>query len=191
MPLNIDYIWKIVIGGAGGVGKTSLLHRYIHNEFKEDMKMTIGCQFHNQQLERQNKHISMVMWDLGGQERFRFVQGDYIRGAAGAFVLFDLSDHSTFENVATEWVPLIRANANPNIPIVLVGSKMDLVDEPTYQAMQAEAQRLVEQHNLAAFTTVSSKWNVNVNETILYMVDFLIWQSFQSEQAAEGSEFVA
>lgn len=133
----------------------------------------------------------MVMWDLGGQERFRFVQGDYIRGAAGAFVLFDLSDHSTFENVETEWIPLIRANANPSIPIVLVGSKMDLVDEPTYQAIQAEAQCLVEKQNLAAFTTVSSKWNVNVNETILYMVDFLIWQAFQSEQATGSSENLA
>ncbi len=191
MLMNIDYIWKIVVGGAGGVGKTSLLHRYIHDEFKEDMKMTIGCQFHDQQLTRQNKNIAMVMWDLGGQERFRFVQGDYIRGAAGAFVLFDLSDHATFENVEDEWIPLIRANAPPGIPIVLVGSKMDLVDEPTYQAIQVEAQRLVGKHNLAGFTTVSSKWNVNVNETILYMVDFLIWQAFQSEQATGRSEFLA
>ena len=188
MSSHFDYIWKIVVGGAGGVGKTSLLHRYIHNEFKEDMKMTIGCQFHTQQLERQNKRMSMVMWDLGGQERFRFVQGDYIRGAAGAFLLFDLSDHSTFEYIASEWIPLVRANANPNIPIVLVGSKMDLVDEATYQAMQAEAQALVEKYNLSAFTTVSSKWNVNVTETILYMVDFLIWQCFQSEQVAGSSE---
>jgi small GTP-binding protein len=189
MLINIDYIWKIVVGGAGGVGKTSLLHRYIHDEFKENMKMTIGCQFHDQQLTRQNKNITMVMWDLGGQERFRFVQGDYIRGAAGAFVLFDLSDHATFENVEDEWIPLIRANADPSIPIVLVGSKMDLVDEPTYQAMQIEAQRLVEKENLSAFTTVSSKWNVNVKETILYMVDFLIWQAFQTGQTMGSSEY--
>ena len=188
MSRDLDYIWKIIVGGAGGVGKTSLLYRYIHNEFKEDMKMTIGCQFHDQQLERQNRHISMVMWDLGGQERFRFVQGDYIRGAAGAFVLFDLSDHSTLENVAADWIPLIRANANPSIPIVLVGSKMDLVDESTYQAVQLEAQRLVEKYKLAAFTSVSSKWNVNVSETILYMVDFLIWQAYQSEQNMAFSE---
>ena len=190
MSQNYDYIWKIIVGGAGGVGKTSLLHRYIHNEFKEDMKMTIGCQFHNQQLDRQSKRISMVMWDLGGQERFRFIQPQYVKGAAGAFVLFDLSDHSTFENVEDEWIPMIRDNTSPGIPIVLVGSKMDLVDEPTYQAMQVEARRIVEKNNLAAFTTVSSKWNVNVNETILYMVDFLIWQAFQSENSTGGSEYV-
>ncbi|NMC06090.1 MAG: GTP-binding protein [Candidatus Lokiarchaeota archaeon] len=173
------------------MGKTSLLHRYIHNEFKEDMKMTIGCQFHNQQLERQNKHISMVMWDLGGQERFRFIQPQYVKGAAGAFVLFDLSDHSTFECVETEWLPLIRENASPTIPIVLVGTKVDIVKEETFQAMQSEAQALVEKCNLSAFTTVSSKWNVNVSETILYMVDFLIWQSYQSEQASGSTENVA
>ncbi|MBN2153528.1 MAG: GTP-binding protein [Candidatus Lokiarchaeota archaeon] len=191
MSSNFDFIWKVVIGGAGGVGKTSLLHRYIHREFKEDMKMTIGCQFHTQQLVRQNQNISIVMWDLGGQERFRFIQPEYVRGAAGAIVLFDLSDHRTFDNVTEEWIPLIRNNANPSIPILLVGSKMDLVDEQTYQVMQLEAQRLVEQHKLAGFTTVSSKWNVNVDETILYMVDFLIWQSSQLGKAAGGSEFVA
>ncbi|MEX2715497.1 MAG: Rab family GTPase [Candidatus Sigynarchaeum springense] len=190
MSVAPDYIWKIVIGGAGGVGKTSLLHRYIHREFKEDMKMTIGCQFHTQTLDRQNKHISMVMWDLGGQERFRFIQPEYVRGAAGAIVLFDLSDHRTFENVTEEWIPIIRNNASPSIPILLVGSKMDLVREDVYQVMQVEAQRLVEQYNLSGFTTVSSKWNVNVDETILYMVDFLIWQSSQNEKATSGSEFV-
>ncbi|HME53315.1 MAG TPA: Rab family GTPase [Candidatus Lokiarchaeia archaeon] len=181
---SFDYVWKIIVGGAGGVGKTSLLHRYIHNEFKEDMKMTIGCQFHNQQLDRQGKRISMVMWDLGGQERFRFIQGDYIRGATGAFLLYDLTDIQTFENIFEEWIPLVRKNANPTIPIVLVGTKMDLVDEGQLKAMNLHAQNLAQQHGLSAVTTTSAKWNINVEETILYLVDLLIWQAYMAEQTA-------
>lgn len=184
MSVEFDYVWKIIVGGAGGVGKTSLLHRYIHHEFQEDMKMTIGCQFHSQQLDRQGKKISMVMWDLGGQERFRFIQGDYIRGATGAFLLFDLTDIPTFENVRDEWIQLVRKNATPTIPIVLVGTKMDLVDEAQFKTMQLQAQNLVQQYGLTAFTATSSKWNINVEETILYLVDLLIWQAFVAEQPA-------
>nr|MDO8114582.1 Rab family GTPase [Candidatus Sigynarchaeota archaeon] len=173
---------KIVLGGAGGVGKTSLLHRYLTRSFDEKSKMTIGCQFHNQTLERQNRKISMVMWDLGGQSRFRFIQPEYVKGAVGAFILFDLSDPVTFSNVADEWIPLLRNNANPTIPIVLVGSKMDLVDEAMLARMTASAQELVKQYNLTAFIATSAKWGINIDETILYLVDVLIWQAFQSEE---------
>ncbi|HME56311.1 MAG TPA: Rab family GTPase [Candidatus Lokiarchaeia archaeon] len=183
MSTTFDYIWKILIAGAGGVGKTSLLHRYIHHEFREDMKMTIGCQFHDQQLDRQGKKINMVMWDLGGQERFRFVQGNYCRGATGVFLLFDLSDIQTLENIRDEWIPLVRKNADPTIPLVLVGTKMDLVDEGQLQAMQLEARNLAQCSGLAAFTATSAKWNINIEETILYLVDLLIWQAFMTEQS--------
>ncbi len=81
MDSAYDFIWKIVVGGQGGVGKTTILYRFIHNEFIEDTKLTVGVQFHTQALERQSRKISLVLWDLGGQDRFRFVQGDYIKGA--------------------------------------------------------------------------------------------------------------
>lgn len=180
MTTQYDYIWKIIVGGQGGVGKTSLLHRYLHNEFLEDMKMTIGCQFHTQILHRQERHINLVMWDLGGQDRFRFVQGKYMRGAAGAFVLFDMSDDITFENV-NHWIDLLRENASPNIPIVLTGTKMDLVDQETQDAIQEKANALVKEKGLMAYTATSSKWNINVDETILYLVDLLVWQAYQEE----------
>jgi small GTP-binding protein len=185
---DFDYIWKIIVGGAGGVGKTSLLHRYIHNEFKEDMKMTVGVQFHDQQLVRQDKKISMIMWDLGGQERFRFVQGSYIRGAVGGFLLFDLSDFTTFENIRDEWIPLIRENASPTIPLVLVGSKLDLVNEATLASMTTEANTLVQKCNLSGFAVTSAKWGLNIDETIGYLVDLLIWQAYQQEKAAGSIE---
>ena len=181
MTTRFDYIWKIIVGGAGGVGKTRMLHRYLYHEFVGDMKMTIGVQFHDQQFERQGRHVSMVMWDLGGQERFRFVQPAYIRGAVASFLLFDLTDPITLDNIQEEWIPIIRDNAPPDIPILLVGTKLDLINEQALTEMAAQAQAIVDANGLAGFVATSSKLNINVDETILYMVDLLLWQAFAAE----------
>ncbi|MHA1684618.1 MAG: Rab family GTPase [Promethearchaeota archaeon] len=180
MNNQFDFIWKVVVAGQGGVGKTTLLHRYIHNEFAENMKMTIGCQFHTQILHREDHLINLVMWDLGGQDRFRFIQGEYIRGAAGAFVLFDLSDERTLLRVG-EWINMIREKAGKNTPIVLVGTKLDLVNVETQTRIHEIAQKVVKDEKLMAYTATSSKLNLNVDETILYLVDLLRWQAFARE----------
>ncbi|MHA1791328.1 MAG: Rab family GTPase [Promethearchaeota archaeon] len=180
MNAQYDYIWKLVVGGQGGVGKTTILHRYIHNEFLEDTKMTIGCQFHTQVLQRQGRMISLVLWDLGGQERFRFIQGEYVKGAAGAFVLFDMSRFMTLE-ATREWIKMIRENSDPNLPIVLVGTKLDLVAEGEQAMINESANALVQEMGLTAYVATSAKLNINVNETINYMVDLLLWNSYQAE----------
>ncbi|MBD3187426.1 GTP-binding protein, partial [Candidatus Bathyarchaeota archaeon] len=74
-----DYTWKLIVGGMGGVGKTTFLHRYIHDKFISDTKLTVGCQFHSTVVNRHGKQIGLIIWDLGGQQRFRFIQDKYIR----------------------------------------------------------------------------------------------------------------
>ncbi|MFX0101338.1 MAG: Rab family GTPase [Candidatus Hodarchaeota archaeon] len=179
MSSNYDYIWKISVGGMGGVGKTTLLHRYIHNEFKEDTKMTIGCQFHTQALDRQGRKVSLVMWDLGGQERFRFIQGDYVKGSAAAFVLFDMSRYMTLEQ-SRDWINMIWQNASA-IPIVLMGTKMDLCNESEQAMIHESASQMVQELGLTAYIPTSSKWGTNVNEGILYVVDLLLYSAYQAE----------
>jgi Ras-related protein Rab-11B len=190
MPDSLDYIWKVVVCGAGGVGKTTLLYRYIHRTFVDNLKLTVGVQFHTQQLIRQGMRLNLVLWDLGGQERFRFVQGDYVKGAAAAFILFDLSDPSTLENARDEWIPMIRQFTSPSIPIVLVGTKMDKVGENDLRLTSALAEHIAKKHSLCGFSATSSKWNVNIDETILYMVDVLIWQAFQAEHGCSTAEYI-
>ncbi len=187
---STDYIWKVVVCGAGGVGKTTLLHRYIHRTFVDDMKLTVGVQFHTQELIRQGMKINIVLWDLGGQDRFRFIQHEYIKGAAAAFILFDLSDPATLENARDEWIPMIRQYTNPSIPIVLVGTKMDLVSEDVVHSTSVLSEHIVKQHALSGFSATSSKWDVNVDDTILYMVDLLIWQAFQAGHGSSSAEYI-
>jgi len=173
-----DIIWKIVVGGSGGVGKTTFLHRYLTKQFLSDTRLTVGVSFQTHKLVRQGKNISMVLWDLGGQERFRFVQGTYIRGAVAAFLMFDLSRMNTLEELK-DWVHLIRENASSSVPIVLVGSKYDLISPQNLPDICQEAENFLKNMNLAQFIVMSSKSGENVDETMNYMMDLLLWQKDQ------------
>ncbi|MHA1683358.1 MAG: Rab family GTPase [Promethearchaeota archaeon] len=171
--IDSDFIWKLVICGSGGVGKSCILHRYIHNEFIDDMKMTIGCQFHTQLLERQNLKINLVLWDFSGQQRFKFIFDDYVRGTSGAFIMFDLSRPNTLLEIEN-WLDLLSANAKKDIPIVLIGGKVDLLSHEELIQMNEMANNAVKERNLVAYIPTSSKSGFNVNESIMYMVDNLI-----------------
>ncbi len=86
-----SYNFKIVVGGDGGVGKTTLLHRFVTGSFEETTHMTIGVQFHNKELHIADFDVTLSVWDLGGQDRFRFILPSYVLGAKGALLLFDLT----------------------------------------------------------------------------------------------------
>lgn len=114
---------KIIVAGDGGVGKTSLLNRYISNDFIEGMSLTVGSDFFSQACDFKEHKIKIQIWDFGGEPRFRFILPDYCTGASGVLLAFDLSDFSTLLNVK-EWLQLIRGNTE-NPVTILVGTKAD------------------------------------------------------------------
>jgi len=123
---------KIIVAGDGGVGKTSLLNRFISNEFIESMHLTVGSDFFSQACEFKEHKIKIQIWDFGGEPRFRFFLPDYCKGACGVVLAFDLSDFSTLLSVK-EWLQLIRGNTE-NPVTILVGTKADnpnVLDEET------------------------------------------------------------
>jgi len=186
MASAYDFIWKIAVGGQGGVGKTTILYRFIHNEFISDAKLTVGVQFHTQALERQGRKISLVLWDLGGQERFRFIQPEYVKGAVACITCFDMSRYMTLE-ATREWIDMFRQNA-PTAPIVLVGTKLDLIDQTEQENITNSANALVAETGCIAFIPTSSKLGVNVNETIYYLVDTLLYNAYYSSQDAAARQ---
>ncbi|MFX0102271.1 MAG: Rab family GTPase [Candidatus Hodarchaeota archaeon] len=183
MTTDYDYIWKIMVCGMGGVGKTTLIHRFLYKKFLQDTRLTIGVEMHTQIIPRQGRNISLVLWDLGGEERFRFIQPSYMRGASAAFVCFDMSRYSTFTKIRA-WVDLIRENSSKEIPIALIGTKVDLVASDDFTTLQKEAEALVKELGLVCYIPTSSKWGNNVNEAILYVVDLLILQAYQHEHSS-------
>jgi small GTP-binding protein len=180
MTLEHDYVWKVIVAGDGGVGKTTIIHRYIENEFLDMLKLTIGCEFRTQVIERSGKIVSLVLWDLGGQDRFRFFQDKYMCGASGCFLCFDMSRYATLDN-CVEWVKMLNNNC-PGVPTVLVGTKLDLVrDDNEYTSISSAALKMVDELGLLTCIFTSAKTGDNVNETIMYMVDTLLYEAYKHE----------
>lgn len=96
---DYDYLFKIVLIGDSGVGKTNLLSRFIKNEFNLESKPTIGVEFATKTVLTDSKLVKAQIWDTAGQERYRAITNAYYRGAVGALMLYDISRNSTFDNV--------------------------------------------------------------------------------------------
>ncbi|RNA03820.1 ras-related Rab-4B, partial [Brachionus plicatilis] len=103
---SYDYLFKFLIIGRTGVGKSCILHRFVENKFKEDTTHTIGVEFGSKLVNVNNKSIKLQIWDTAGQERFRSVTRSYYRGAAGALLVYDITSRDSF-NSLQNWLNLI------------------------------------------------------------------------------------
>ncbi len=187
--MSKEYTFKIVVGGAGGVGKTTMLNRYLHREFKGNTTMTIGVGFFLKELARKGCKVVLSMWDLGGQDRFRFLQGKYCLGARGAIIFFNMTRMDTMGQVK-DWVAMVRQQTNSNIPIVLGGTKLDLVKPELMDDVVNYAKKTVEELGLACFMPTSSKTGLNIDETIDYVVDAMIDQAPQTKNEPDTISIV-
>lgn len=122
------YIFKIIVAGEGGVGKTTLINRHSTGQFNVDTKMTIGVGFliceANHTFE---ETIKLQIWDFGGEKRFRFLLPTYCHGAHGVILAFDLTCISSLLNLR-EWIKLIREHTK-NPVILLIGTKNDIAQD--------------------------------------------------------------
>ncbi|CCJ28751.1 unnamed protein product [Pneumocystis jirovecii] len=127
-----DYLIKLVVIGPSGTGKTSMLHRFVKNEFKALSSHTIGVEFSSKVVKlgigARRKRIKLQLWDTAGQERFRAVSRSYYRAAAGALLVYDITkysiSHESFTSLPS-WLEDARALASPDVVIVLIGNKCD------------------------------------------------------------------
>ncbi|KAL0321311.1 UNVERIFIED_CONTAM: Ras-related protein RABA1d [Sesamum radiatum] len=122
---DYDYLFKLVLIGDSGVGKSNLLSRFTRNEFSLESKSTIGVEFATRSLPVDGKVIKAQIWDTAGQERYRAITSAYYRGAVGALLVYDVTRHSTFENVE-RWLRELRDHTDPSIVVMLIGNKSDL-----------------------------------------------------------------
>ena len=175
-----------MIGGAGGVGKTTMLHRYLHNAFMPRSTMTIGVAFHSHEILRNGAKINLSLWDLGGQERFRFMQPSYVAGAKAGILFFDMSRLDTITQVK-EWADMFRLQAAPEIPIILAGGKMDLVHPDMLDEVNNYAKSVVTKLGLSCYMPTSSKTGTNISEMFNHIVDVLVSQINQVKAVAAAS----
>jgi len=156
-----DVTFKICIFGDGGVGKTTLLRRYVSGEFILDTKVTVGVDIAVKEVEIEGSLIRLQIWDFGGEERFRFLLPAYGRGSSGGIFMFDITRLSTLDNV-DEWLEVFRKEqlGTFKAPLVIVGGKSDLIEEK--QIFHKEGLKIARKHKFAHYFECSSLTGDNV-----------------------------
>ena len=159
-----DYLFKILIIGESGVGKTCLLLRFTEDSFTTTFLTTIGIDFKIKIINLENKLIKLQIWDTAGQERFRTITKTYYKGAHGIILTYDVSDQDSFKNIRN-WIKQIEANAQGNVKRVLVGNKCD---KPDRVVTEEEGKKLADDYSMSFFET-SAKTNKNVTEVFYHL----------------------
>ncbi len=122
-------LFKIVLVGDSGVGKTNLLTRFSKNEFSLESKTTIGVEFATKTITTESGHIIKAqIWDTAGQDRYRAIASSYYKGAVGALLVYDITKTKSFENVE-KWLKELRDHGAENMVTMLIGNKSDLADD--------------------------------------------------------------
>jgi small GTP-binding protein len=160
----MEFSYKIILLGPGAVGKTSLLHRFVMNQFSSSYRMTMGVDFLKKELNVQNNTINLTIWDVAGQERFKFMRKNYYRGAQGALLIFDLTRENTFNKLINKWYPEMIQFLTNDIPFLLIGNKLDLIKEIGYVVDSNSPKEFAESKD-SIYIETSAKTGENVEES--------------------------
>ncbi|TRY63306.1 hypothetical protein TCAL_09018 [Tigriopus californicus] len=181
---SYDYLFKFLVIGSAGTGKSCLLHQFIEGRYKEDSSHTIGVEFGSKIVPVGGKTVKLqvrslfrslfLIWDTAGQERFRSVTRSYYRGAAGALLVYDITSRESFNTLAN-WLTDARTLASASIVIILVGNKKDLEGEREVTFLEASRTCLnlsrfpnrFAQENDMIFLETSAKTGDSVEEAFL------------------------
>jgi small GTP-binding protein len=158
--------FKVIIIGPGAVGKTSLLNRFVHEEFTLKYKLTIGVDFLTKSLEYEpGKFVKLHIWDIGGQEKFNFLHRSFYEGAFGALIVFDLSRHQTYSSMK-QWLSEMRSIVIDDIPSVIIGNKTDLIPQIGQTIDKSEVEEYAKK-NGCFYIETSAKTGDNVGKAFL------------------------
>ncbi|MFX0033607.1 MAG: Rab family GTPase [Candidatus Hodarchaeota archaeon] len=154
---------KLCIFGDGGVGKTSLTHRYLTRIFNEDLKMTIGTDLSVKDVTVDGYNARLHIWDFAGEERYKILFPSFVKGAHGGIFMFDITRHTSLKNL-DNWLSFFNEEmkaTNKHIPIIMVGSKLDLEDN---RSMSTEdGIETARSNNLQGYFECSAKSGDNVD----------------------------
>lgn len=140
---DYDMIFKVVIVGNSGVGKSNILLRFLKNEFNSDSRSTVGVEFGSKLFKIEGYKVKAQIWDTAGQERYKSITSAYYKAAKGALLVYDISSRETFENV-DKWIKDLKVSGDTQITIILIGNKCDLKER---QVSKDEGQNKATQYS--------------------------------------------
>jgi len=161
--MSYAYLFKYIIIGDTGVGKSCLLLQFTDKRFQPVHDLTIGVEFGSRMISIDNRQIKLQIWDTAGQESFRSITRSYYRGAAGALLVYDITRRETFHHL-TRWLDEARANSNQTMAIMLIGNKSD--SESKRAVSTREGEQFAEEHGLT-FMETSAKTAANVEQAFI------------------------
>ena len=161
-----DYKIKIIVVGDSGVGKTNLINRFASDKFDTNSKATIGVEFVYKTLKINKEVIKIEVWDTAGQDRYRAITSAYYKEAKGAFIVYDITNEDSFNNVES-WMNEVTKKGQRDIQFLLLGNKKDLVnDREVSEEKGIEKARELNMHLFEA----SALEKTNVNEAFNYLM---------------------
>lgn len=153
-----NFVFKVVLIGESGVGKSNLLSRFTKNEFNHDSRTTIGVEFSTRTMALNGLTIKAQIWDTAGLERYRAITSAYYRGAVGALLIYDISKQLTYQS-AERWLKELYDHADPQIVVMLVGNKSDLA---SVRSVSTEDAKDFAERNGLLFMETSALESTNV-----------------------------
>lgn len=160
---SYDYLFKLLLIGDSGVGKTSILFKFSEDTFSPAFISTIGIDFKIRTIEVDGKRIKLQVWDTAGQERFRTITTAYYRGAMGIMLVYDVSNLKSFENISN-WIRNIEMHATQDVELMILGNKCDIADKR--QVSKEKGEQLALQHSIK-FMETSAKASINIEEAFV------------------------
>lgn len=168
-----DYLFKVVVVGNIGVGKSSLFSRLVDDYFTENYNSTIGVDFKVKTFNIKDKIAKLQIWDTAGQERFRTIVNCFYRGAKGIIIVYDLGDQYSFDSI-NQWITSCKSEINIEIPIIVIGNKCDLKEK---RVITEEQIQNLKKEYLFKYYETSAKSKINYLEPFYQFVNDLIQDS--------------
>lgn len=165
-----DLLFKLLLIGDSGVGKTCVLFRFSDDTFNTTFISTIGIDFKIKTVELQGKKIKLQIWDTAGQERFHTITTSYYRGANGILLVYDITNPKSFENIS-KWLRNINEHASEDVERMLIGNKCDMDDK---RLISEERGKSVATENGIKFYETSAKDNINIEIAFITLAEDIL-----------------
>jgi len=181
-----DLLFKLLLIGDSGVGKTCILFRFSDDAFNTTFISTIGIDFKIKTIELRGKRIKLQIWDTAGQERFHTITTSYYRGAMGIMLVYDITNPKSFDNIA-KWLRNIDEHANEDVEKMILGNKCDMDDKRMITRERGET--IAREHNIR-FLETSAKANISIDRAFLELAEAILNKQTAGQNPSESADRV-
>jgi len=169
-----DLSFKCIVIGDSGVGKSSLTNKATNNIFDDNYNATVGFEFFTFNIKINDTIIKLQIWDTCGQELYRSLITNFYRNSSLALIVYSVISERSFTNI-DRWLQELRTHSNPDVKIILIGNKIDLIEQRVISKEQGEL--LAKKNNMNLFIETSAKAGINAQTTFVQMA-YILYQDY-------------